>query len=460
LSAVSFFLRIRSMMHLEIGGARVQVPAGETIIGSAPGSAIVLEGEGVKPRHAVLLGTPQGAAAIRAAAPDVDLLVNGVRLGADPTPVLHGDKIQIGPHEILAVDDRRIGHTQLFDSGAFTDLAPSARASVSGGPSGGRLVCLTDGREYTISGERLVFGRDASCDVVVGGTEVSRRHAEIERISEGYVLNDFSVNGTYVNGERVGRQHLLARADVIRIGHDEFRFYADVASPTPPRSRRVVPQVTAPHPPTGAGARLSDTMHGLPPSALSAAATPTQPQVAPLASLLVRSGALKGRRLPVKVPVVNIGRADFNDVVIADASVSTSHAKLQRRDDVWVLTDLGSTNGTFVEGERLSGEVALGPGTTVKFGEVAVLFEPLDESVPIRRSSGTQVLSAVLPSGGGTGQASAAADPAATDSDAAGLTPRTRRPIRASTPRASGPPAWLITALVLAGAAAAYLILR
>jgi hypothetical protein len=75
------------------------------------------------------------------------------------------------------------------------------------------------------------------------------------------------------------------------------------------------------------------------------------------------------------------------------------------------------------------------------------------------------VLSAVLPSGGGTGQASAAVDPTATDPaavdpDAAGLTPRTRRPIRASTPRASGPPAWLITALVLAGAAAAYFILR
>ena len=449
------------MMYLEIGGARVPVPAGETIIGSAPGSAIVLEGEGVQPRHAILLGTPQGAAAIRAAGPEVDLLVNGVRLGADPTPVLHGDKIQIGPHEVLAVDDRRIGHTQLFDSGAFTDLAPSARPSATGGPSGGRLVCLTDGREYTISGERLVFGRVASCDVVVGGTEVSRRHAEIERISEGYVLNDFSVNGTYVNGERVGRQHLLARADVIRIGHDEFRFYADVASPTTPRPRRSVPpQVTAPQPPTGAGARLSDTIHGLPPSALNAAATPTQPQVAPLASLLVRSGALKGRRLPVKVPVVNIGRAEFNDVVIADASVSTSHAKLQRRDDVWVLTDLGSTNGTFVEGERLSGEVALTPGTTVKFGEVAVLFEPLDESVPIRRSSGTQVLSAILPSGGGTGQASAAGDPAATDPDAGGPTLRTRRPIRASTPRPSGPPAWLITALVLAGAAAAYFILR
>src|SRR6185503_21386212 len=223
-----------------------------------------------------------------------------------PTPVLHGDKIQIGPHEILAVDDRRIGNTQLFDSGAFTDLAPSSRAAASEGPSGGRLVCLTDGREYTISGERLVFGRDAASDVVVGGTEVSRRHAEIERISEGYVLNDFSVNGTYVNGERVGRQHLLARADVIRIGHDEFRFYADVAAPPAARARRSVPPVTAPQPPTGAGSRLSDTLLGMPQPMPSATVTPTQPQVAPIASLLVRNGAMKGRRLAVKVPVVNI----------------------------------------------------------------------------------------------------------------------------------------------------------
>jgi pSer/pThr/pTyr-binding forkhead associated (FHA) protein len=441
------------MMHLEIGGARIPVPAGETIIGSAPGCAIILEGEGVQPRHAILQGTPQGAAAIRAGEPGAELLVNGIRLGADPTPVLHGDKIQIGPHELLAVDPRRVGNTQLFDSGAFTDLVPAPRPSGSAptGPTGGRLVCLTDGREYTISGETLVFGRDAGSDVVVEGTEVSRRHAEIQATRDGYVLNDLSVNGTYVNGERVGRQHLLARADVIRIGHDEFRFYADVA-PAAPRGRRSVPPVTAPQPPTGAGAQLSDTLHGLPQSALSAAVTPTAPQVAPLASLLVRSGALKGRRLPIKVPVVNIGRADFNDVVIADPSVSTSHAKLQRRDDIWVLVDLGSTNGTFVEGERLEGEVALVSGTTVKFGDVAVLFEPLDESVPIRRSSGTQVLSAALP---GRDAADEGTPP-----ERPGDASRPRRPIRAAAPRPSGPPAWLITVLILGAGIVAYLLLR
>jgi pSer/pThr/pTyr-binding forkhead associated (FHA) protein len=438
------------MMHLEFGGARIPVPAGETIIGSAPGCAIVLEGEGILPRHAVLQGTAQGAAALRAAAPEAEIIVNGVRLGADPTPVLHGDKIQIGPHEIQAVDSRRLGSTQLFDSGAFTDLTPPRPVTppAQTGASGGRLVCLTDGREYTLSGPTLVFGRDAGSDVVVAGTEVSRRHAEIQAMPEGYVLNDLSVNGTYVNGERIGRQYLLARADVIRIGHDEFRFYADVA-PAPSRGRRSVPPVTAPQPPTGAGSRLSDTLLGLPNPVPSAAVTPTTPQVAPLASLLVRSGTMKGRRLPVKVPVVNIGRADFNDVVIDDPSVSTSHAKLQRRDEVWVLSDLGSTNGTFVEGERLSGEVALGPGTTIKFGEVAVLFEPLDESAPIRRASGTQVLSAVLPR--------AEVEPVEPAADAPR---RPRRPIRAAAPRPSGVPAWLIAAAVVLAVVLAFFLLR
>ena len=208
--------------------------------------------------------------------------------------------------------------------------------------------------------------------------------------------------------------------------------------------------MTAPQPPTGAGSRLSDTLLGMPQPMPSATVTPTTPQVAPLASLLVRGGAMKGRRLPVKVPVVNIGRADFNDVVINDPSVSTTHAKLQRRDDVWVLSDLGSTNGTFVEGERLSGEVALGPGATIKFGEVAVLFEPLDESAPIRRSSGTQVLSAVLPRG--EAEEASEGEP---DTE-----PRPRRTIRAATPRPSGPPTWLIAALVVVGAVVAFLLLR
>jgi pSer/pThr/pTyr-binding forkhead associated (FHA) protein len=461
------------MLHLEIGGERFAIAAGETAIGSAPDNRVVLAGEGVQPRHAVVEATKPGSAAIRVAGADAEVRVNGVRLGAEPTPLLHGDKIAIGSHELRVVDSTRGGSTQLFDSGAFADLVPPKRAKPPAGRTGGRLVCLTDGREYSVGAGPLTLGRDAGSDVVVAGGEVSRHHAEIRSEAEGYVLVDLSVNGTYVNGERIGRSHLLARADVIRIGNDEFRFYADAESKPaagPEPAAAETPQ------PEGAAQRLSDTLLGIPvtpPAAepeLQRGNTPPSPAAAPLASFLFRSGELKGRRLPIKVPVVNIGRGDYNDVIIADPSVSTMHAKLQRRDAIWILTDLGSTNGTFVEGERLTGEMPLSPGTTLKFGDVSALFEPLDESVPVGRPGSTRMMprldpetpharASAAPSGSAPPAGSAQpADPAPPEPAAAGEPaplappprPRPRRPIHvASTPRPKSPSTITVVGLLI-----------
>jgi pSer/pThr/pTyr-binding forkhead associated (FHA) protein len=432
------------MIHLEIDGEKYPIAAGETVIGSASDSGIVLSSEGTLPRHAVVQGAPQGVAIRPLDAAEVK--VNGVRLGAEPTPLLHGDKVQIGGYELLVVDTTRAGSTQLFDSGAFADLAPPPGSrGASGTRTGGRLVCLTDGREYTVGAAPLSIGRDAGSDVVVAGGEVSRHHAEIRSDPEGYILVDLSVNGTSVNGQRIGKTHLLARADVIRIGHDEFRFYADTAPAARAGTAAPVPPAAAAQPermqnepapvPEGAMQRLSDTMHGLPESRPKGPITPTSPEAAPLASLLFRSGDLKGKRLPIKVPVVNIGRGDYNDVVIADPSVSTIHAKLQRREDVWILSDLGSTNGTFVEGERLRGEGPLSPGTTLRFGDVVALFEPLDDLAPVARTHGTRVMSRV---------------------DA---TPQRRRPPRMPPPPPQGPSALMVVGLLLLLALLAYLLL-
>jgi pSer/pThr/pTyr-binding forkhead associated (FHA) protein len=440
------------MIHLEIDGERYPIAAGETVIGSAPDSTVVLEGEGVRPRHAVVQGMPAGGAAIRAAADEAEVRVNGVRLGSDPTPLLHGDKIGIGNRELLVVDPTRAGSTQLFDSGAFADLAPPPGYRGAGTRTGGRLVCLTDGREYSVGSRPLSLGRDAGSDVVVSGSEVSRLHAEIRNEPDGYILVDISVNGTYVNGERIGKTHLLARADVIRIGNDEFRFYADAASPASPKAapESPAPPDPPPPPPQGAAQRLSDTMHGMPEEEPTRRDTPPSPEAAPLASLLFRSGDFKGRRLPIKVPVVNIGRGDYNDIVIGDPSVSTMHAKLQRREAIWILTDLGSTNGTFVEGERLSGETPLSPGTTIRFGDVIALFEPLDDQVPAKRTGSTRLMGKL--------------DPAAQKADPRqqGEKPRPRpprRPIRTATPRPKGPSATLVTSLLVLMALLAYLLL-
>jgi pSer/pThr/pTyr-binding forkhead associated (FHA) protein len=443
------------MIHLEIDGERYTIAAGETVIGSASENAVVLTGEGVHPRHAVVQGAP-GAAAIRAAASGAEILVNGVRLGAEPTPLLHGDKIAIGTHELLVVDSARAGSTQLFDSGAFADLVVPPVSPKAPGKTGGRLVCLTDGREYTVGEGSITFGREAGADVVVAGHDVSRQHAEIRSDPEGYLLIDTSVNGTYVNGERMGKTRRLSRADVIRIGNDEFRFYSD-SPPASPKSApkmqtvEIPPNVPPSVPPAGASQRLSETMHGIPVAELQRQNTPPSPSAAPLASLLFRSGDMKGRRLPIKVPVVNIGRGDYNDVVIADPSVSTMHAKLQRREAIWILTDLGSTNGTFVEGEPLKGELALGPGTTIRFGDVLALFEPLDDKVPAGRGAGTRVMDKVeaKPS------APARSEPAP---EAERPRPRPRRPIRVAPLRPKAPSTLTVVGLVILVAILAYLL--
>ena len=439
------------MINLEIDGEKHPIAAGETVIGSASDSAVVLSGVEVRPHHAVVEGVPP-TVAIRPLDAGAEVKVNGVRLGAEPTPLLHGDKIEIGGHELLVVDTARAGSTQLFDSGAFADLAPPPSTRKAGAKTGGRLVCLTDGREYRVGSAPLSFGRDAGSDVVVSGSEVSRHHAEIRSDPEGYILADLSVNGTYVNGQRIGKTHLLSRADVIRIGNDEFRFYADATSASAPPAPAspaapVPPTIEEASAPAGAMNRLSDTLLGIP--AEPEPPAPVAPEAAPLASLLFRSGDLKGKRLTIKVPVVNIGRGDYNDLVLSDPSVSTMHEKLQRRENVWILSDLGSTNGTFVEGERLRGEVPLSPGTTLKFGDVTALFEPLDDHVPVARTHGTRLMERL------EAKAAAVASSADVEKRRSIRRPRPRMPA----PRPTGPSSLMWLGALLLLAILAYLLL-
>jgi pSer/pThr/pTyr-binding forkhead associated (FHA) protein len=394
------------MSLLELGSRKFTIPVGEVTLGSDAGCAIALSGPGVLARHALLQGQADGQVIIRKAAPAAEVLINGVRLGAEPTPLLHGDKVEVGEHELTFVDERRSGSTQYVqalapqpgDGSAKTGTKPAAI-----GTTGGRVVSLTDGREYVIAAASLVFGREAGCDVVVTGKDVSRRHAEIVHTPKGYLVVDSSTNGTFVNEAQVQGQRILARADVIRIGEEQFRFYADVApapaAPPPPPGPVASPRPAAPPsppsppspPPRAAGApspdRLKHTVHGM-----EAVEPPKSAAGGPFASFLVRTGGLIGQRLVVRTPVVNIGRADYNDLVLPDPSVSTSHAKLQRREGVWVLVDLDSTNGTFVDGEQVKGDAPLAPGALVRFGEVQLVFEPTDEALTVAKGGGTQML--------------------------------------------------------------------
>ena len=74
---------------------------------------------------------------------------------------------------------------------------------------------------------------------------------------------------------------------------------------------------------------------------------------------------------------MRIGRDPSNEIVIRDQTVSRAHARVDRRGSGWVVVDLGSLNGTHVQGQRMvaNQEVQLAPGATLQLGDVILSFE-------------------------------------------------------------------------------------
>lgn len=70
-----------------------------------------------------------------------------------------------------------------------------------------------------------------------------------------------------------------------------------------------------------------------------------------------------------------VGRSAHADVVLADPSVSGHHAKLSPRGDAFALSDLGSTNGTTVDGRAVQGEYVLRGGETIGIGDARMRYE-------------------------------------------------------------------------------------
>lgn len=92
--------------------------------------------------------------------------------------------------------------------------------------------------------------------------------------------------------------------------------------------------------------------------------------------LIVRTGPNPGMVYELTKEVTLVGRDVANDIVLGDAEVSRQHARLTRTPGGFVLEDLGSTNGTYVNGERLSAPRVLNPSDLVGFGEnVSLTFD-------------------------------------------------------------------------------------
>jgi len=176
----------------------------------------------------------------------------------------------------------------------------------------GTTVTLTPGQVYRV-------GRDPGADVVVDQERVSWRHAVLFVADGRWCLEDGgSTNGTYADGQRVRRLE-ISDAGQFRLGHPET------------------------------GPLLSCSI--------------TRPAGSPRSPTAVWASVAPGDRPPTgstRIPdrALSIGRAAGNDVVIGDLRVSRSHAELRGLGEGrFELADLGSQNGTYVNGQRVTAAI-------------------------------------------------------------------------------------------------------
>jgi len=116
-------------------------------------------------------------------------------------------------------------------------------------------------------------------------------------------------------------------------------------------------------------------------------------------SLRIITGKDTGQRVALASPPVTIGRADDNRVVLAPETCgSRHHAELTEKDGVWSVSDLGSLNGTYINGERIEWPRALRPGDQIKIAGDVMVFEDGSSSSP----AGFPVVAAALTQQGQT----------------------------------------------------------
>jgi DNA-binding NtrC family response regulator len=111
-----------------------------------------------------------------------------------------------------------------------------------------------------------------------------------------------------------------------------------------------------------------------------------QPLIFKKARFKVNKGVDEGKEMILQKPHVSIGTLQENDLVLTDPTVSRRHAIIEERTNGYVLRDLDSTNGTFLDGVRVR-EGYPAPGSIIRLGKTELLFSPLQERIENLKSN-------------------------------------------------------------------------
>lgn len=257
---------------------------------------------------------------------------------------------------------------------------------------------------------RISIGRDKSNSLVINDEGVSVFHAEL-RQEDGklFIWDSGSVNGTFVNGEKVSGKREVNAGDVIRFHLIDVQLVDPSKGPAPALSAAVRRELEKP--------------------------------AAPQWQAKAMTGTISGKMFLVDGTKV-IGRDPGCDIIIAGPHVSRRHAELSIRGGKLWVKDLGSSNGTFVNGKRME-EVALKNGDEVKFDAMAFkIVGPAEaaEEESFDEAEMTQFRPAMASRPPAPAPAAAAARPAAPAPVAAAPAPRPAAPAAAPAPRPAPAP--------------------
>lgn len=258
-----------------------------------------------------------------------------------------------------------------------------------------RLRIRTPGqpeRVERVSQPRVVIGRAGDgADLVVQDERISRRHCALEHSPAGYLLRDLGgANGLLLNGKPLAVATVLRSGDLIDLGQSKMLFVADDTRVAPAPSQEET-SVRHARPtggvdgPDGPDREPRGELPSAAPSLAVAGETVPAPASAPAgardaegaAHYVLRYEKGGGKRtLPLGTDPLTIGRHASCGLVLHDDSVSSRHARIEPRADGYWIIDLESTNGVYLNGQRVH-EALLKPGHRIRLGHVAVSFKRL-----------------------------------------------------------------------------------
>lgn len=204
-------------------------------------------------------------------------------------------------------------------------------------------------REYfLIEDAKITIGRSSNNDICIPDRHVSRLHAIIEYRDGIFMISDNqSANGTFVNDLQLTEPYPLASGDQIKL-YVPLLTFSSVENDTEARRHRSTGTLVGEHIGVGNG------------------------------KLIISSGPQEGHVIPLLLQSITIGRAISNatwEIGLQDPAVSRPHAKIERINADWVLIDLGSSNGTYVNESPVdSGGRVLKDGDQITMGATMVLY--------------------------------------------------------------------------------------